>query len=264
MTDIRPVPTGGLRSNRDVMAGLTSFFDRAAALRQASPDQQLERLKSVLGDIIGSAQRGLGPRTTLSADRLRAVLDAVGGPLADARRRGAFVNVWAVAGLGRSEVRTAAVLAWLLDPSGSHGGGDAYAQALWRSAHDETPGFNLSGLRRASPEVTPLGDGSDRVDIVLEGDDFLVFIEVKIDAGQQPGQLTRYAAAAARTAALRGKPHHAVIYLCERAENLPAACRRITWRSVGSALRSAERSLARRGAASDATLQFAAHVEHLH
>jgi hypothetical protein len=38
--------------------------------------------------------------------------------LADARRAGAFIDVWAVAGLARKEVRTTAVLGWLLDPRG--------------------------------------------------------------------------------------------------------------------------------------------------
>jgi hypothetical protein len=47
----------------------------------------------------------------------------------EARRRGDLVNVWKEAGLGRNELRHAAVLAWLLNERGTHGRGSAILES---------------------------------------------------------------------------------------------------------------------------------------
>jgi hypothetical protein len=122
-------------------------------------------------------------------------LDLLRGPMHSARKAGAFIDLWAVAGLARKEVRTAAVLAWLLDPQGSHGQDDLFLQRLWKevsAASECRLGFELEAPQRSRTEINPMGDLNNRVDIELEGRDFLVFIEVKIDAGLRQDQLQNY------------------------------------------------------------------------
>lgn len=41
-------------------------------------------------------------------------------------------------------------------------------------------------------ETNPTGDCTNRVDIEIDADNFLLFIEVKIDANEQPEQIARY------------------------------------------------------------------------
>ncbi|QYC11511.1 PD-(D/E)XK nuclease family protein [Brevundimonas nasdae] len=115
-----------------------------------------------------------------------------------------------------------------------------FAAALWREAAGETATeFDLRLLRRSAVEVCPLADQADRVDISLEGDDFVLFIEVKVDANLQPDQLGRYAEAARRSASLRSKLRHAVIYLAPSLTLLPDTCVWIDWRRTAGALMAA-------------------------
>lgn len=204
------------------------------------------------------AQRG----AVVSAARLSAVLKKLAPLQETARRAGAAMNVWAAAGLGHDEVRTSAVLAWFLDPEASHGAGDLFAQALWRAAGGADLGFDLTGLRRAATEVCPLADLSDRVDVVLNGDDFVVHVEVKIFAGLQPDQLQRYATAARRAALLREKAHFGVIYLAPHATQLPKEGRWLSWRQLARAFREAAGGLDAPLVAG-AAAQFADHIETL-
>jgi hypothetical protein len=116
---------------------LERFF---RAYRSAGPSdptiQKAERL-ALLFDKIGPLLRqGLPTHPSrilpaqLDGNRLKACLAALKEPLGLARSSGEFTNVWAIAGLKRNEVRNAAVLAWLLDPNGSHGLGHAVSCAL--------------------------------------------------------------------------------------------------------------------------------------
>lgn len=248
--------------------GVADFCQAWRALKAREAAGPAERLLAFLEQYRALAPRKAKPRFDdrlqgLDA-RLPVALAAIATPIADARASGAFANVWSVAGLRRDEVRTASVLGWLLDPRGSHGRGPAFAEALWAAAGGEALGFDLSTLRRATTEVCPLGDQSNRVDIALEGDDFLVFVEVKVDAALQPDQLQRYAAAAASAAAIRGKPHFAVIYLAPWKAPLPDRCVHVTWRDLARAIRRACPTPSQATFIDQAALQFAAHVEKLH
>jgi hypothetical protein len=207
--------------------------------------------------------------TQVDPAAIAALVDRLRPLLADARRQGQMANIWAVAGLGRKEVQTASVLAWLLDPTAGHGAGDAYGQALWRFVRqaecegDDQLDFDLVGLRGAFTEVCFLGDRADRIDLVLEADDALVFIEVKIDAGQQADQLGRYARKAERVSALRRKSNWAVLYLSELDDALPPRCRRISWSDVAGVIRDTAATL-EPGFFQTAAIQFANHVSRLH
>lgn len=135
---------------------------------------------------------------TARVPAVRAVAQAASAHVERRRQSGADINVWQVAGLGHDEVRVSSVLAWFLSPTATHGAGGKFANAFWSAAGGPSLGFDLSSLRRVAVEVCPLADNSDRVDLALEGDEFLVFIEVKIRAGLQPDQLSRYEVAARR------------------------------------------------------------------
>jgi hypothetical protein len=86
-------------------------------------------------------------------------------------------------------------------------------------------------------EECPLGSETDRVDIAIDGPDFVLFVEVKIDALEGKEQLRRYAEAARRKANAYGKAHGRVIYLSPRPPLVPPPeVAVVTWRVVARAL----------------------------
>lgn len=107
-----------------------------------------------------------------------------------------FFDPWDIAGLARKEVQNTAVLAWLLNPRGSHGFGDIMINALMArlSLHPASKLPSRVGQTcRVRVEQSPLGDTSNRVDLEIEDEKFYLLIEVKIDAKEKEGQLDRYA-----------------------------------------------------------------------
>ena len=107
-------------------------------------------------------------------------------------------NVFHALGVARAEIRHSAFLAWMLDPSESHGLGDLFLKPV------------LLDLLRAAPrEARPVSparlDGADlstaevrrewrHIDLLIHchEPDFVVAIENKIDSGEHGGQLERY------------------------------------------------------------------------
>jgi len=102
---------------------------------------------------------------------------------------------WEVANLGCKEIRNTGVLAWLLDPYGSHGFGRlpllALLQAIRTCNRNDIP-QDFNRYCRVQVETNPAGDNSNRVDIEIDADNFFLLIEVKIKAGEQEKQLSRY------------------------------------------------------------------------
>jgi hypothetical protein len=122
------------------------------------------------------------------------------------RTSGGEINVWKVAGLGSYEVRNCAVLVWLLDYYGSHGQDDVFLKCFLDSirsfpGNEEAlavkidPEDDLGDHYRTSPE-NPYFDEDEqqqnRVDIVVDGRKFLLFIEVKIMSKEGEKQTERY------------------------------------------------------------------------
>lgn len=131
---------------------------------------------------------------------------------------GSAINIWEVAGLKRDEVRNTAILAWLLDCHGSHGQGNAFLRCFLdciKSIPENEKAKVLEMIqdcnigsayrtiteraftKNSSIEESVKRDSEDRqsdsrVDIVIEGSDFILFIEVKIDAGEGKEQISRY------------------------------------------------------------------------
>lgn len=122
---------------------------------------------------------------------------------------GGRLKVWDVAGVGTDEVRNCAVLAWLLDCHGSHGQGEAFLRCFLESlstepthgkdcaAHLPQP-YQINAPYRTTLEKHYNQGGieeaicNSRVDIVIENASFLLFVEVKIYAGDTGNQLERY------------------------------------------------------------------------
>lgn len=116
-------------------------------------------------------------------------------PAAHARhlRSGVRANAWRSAGVGQDELRNTGVLRWLLDGFGDHGQGPDLLTALLGQL--QLP--ELSALTRQAPYQTrveqQLSDSGDsRVDIAIEGADFMIIIEAKVGAAEGDDQLERY------------------------------------------------------------------------
>lgn len=204
---------------------LANFLDKAHPL--------LHRAQAVVPVIAAAA--------TLSPQRLSAALASIHPPLRLARANGEFLQVWSVAGLKRSELRNAAVLAWLIDPNGSHGHGPVIIRGLLQAAAEQVPSWPLHGVDlshiRVHTEECPLGSDRDRVDISIDGPDFVLFVEVKIDAAEGRLQLHRYAEAAKDKARAWRKKHALMIYLSPRPpSDLPMGVAVLTWRDVARIL----------------------------
>ena len=116
--------------------------------------------------------------------------DEVQAPILAAQQQGLAVNVWQTAGLKNDEVRHSKVLKWFLDCRGDHGQGNTILLQLLK---------HLPVLQQYQPkgyftteECCPLGNQESRVDIEIDAEEFLLFIEIKINATEGKDQLQRY------------------------------------------------------------------------
>lgn len=116
--------------------------------------------------------------------------DGIQLPILKERQQGLKVNIWKIAGLKSDEVRHSKVLKWLLDWRGDHGQDNAILLHLLQ----ELPILHKYHPQRylATEECCPLGNKESRVDIEIDADDFLLFIEIKINANEGRDQLQRY------------------------------------------------------------------------
>lgn len=248
--------------------GLRRFLLRSADLRREVPGTSgplrfLERagplLRAPCGPVLQDPAGGV--RAPLDPARLRAVLSVLGGPLRHAPPATPSLNVWSVAGLRRDELRNAAVLAWFLDPRGSHGFGAEVLRAFLDEVAGKAPGWPDLGrdLSRVTvvTEEWPLGSETDRVDVAIDGPDFALFVEVKIGAVEGPDQLRRYAALVERKASALGREHGRVVYLSPHPpREPPPSVAVVSWRDVARVLS----TLPRDGMGGALAAQFAGHV----
>lgn len=145
-------------------------------------------------------------------DRVEHALRELRDPLDQARRQGGLLNPWALMGLKRDEVRTAAALAGLWLPEfGGEISLKFLATFLILATGYEDWALELRADYRVDTERSPLGDRADRVDLIVETRSHLVAIEVKIDAGLGERQLDRYLASVRRQADLKGLTPHVVL-----------------------------------------------------
>lgn len=174
-------------------------------------------------------------------NRLAATLKRL-RPLLDEERRRFTANPWAMAGIGRYEVRNCAVLAQLWDKRITGALASAFLASFIErigvgNSSLPTPG-ELAAHYVVRTEHCPNGMQSDRVDITIESESFLIGIEAKIDADVRENQLEDYCTVIrARAARLRieGKKH-CVVYLTtdgRRASGVISA----SWRDIALAAR---------------------------
>lgn len=198
--------------------GLSTFFADYDARRVVKT-----KLSDWLPDFFADYDECRYRKPTLVATRppidvtgLTALIDELAQTI-EASRRGSFgFDPWLVAGLRRDEVRNSSVLAWMLDPKGSHGQGSYPMLALLNavSIHFDG-GFPSHPGRycRVRTEINPNGETADRVDIEVDAESCYMIIEVKIDAPEQAGQIERYCRQAANRP---GNRPWAVIFLTPR------------------------------------------------
>ncbi|WP_323861581.1 PDDEXK-like family protein [Xenorhabdus doucetiae] len=149
----------------------------------------------------------------IDVDQLANFFSNLSEPLKAVRNRSLFFDPWEVAGLKRKEVRNTSVLAWLLDPQGTHGFGDLPLKALLqiiRTSQKAIFPVDFHRYCRVQVETNPCGDSANCVDIEIDAGNFFLLIEVKIDAIEQDKQIERYCLDAEKRA---GERPWAVVFL---------------------------------------------------
>jgi len=190
-------------------------------------------------------------------------------PMLDAvkveKRNGESVNVWEVAGIGHDEVRVSSVLAWFMNCHAEHGQSNSILTAIIDALPNKPPEFPASEKIRAKSywvnvESCASGERSSRIDIEIGGEAFLLFIEVKVHAGETGNQLERYLQIARTKAG--GRPW-GIIYLTPEGKNtsvqdpllLP-----LSWQIVANTLDGYSKSLPDTSYSRRLISQFSKHV----
>ncbi|AKI02674.1 PD-(D/E)XK nuclease superfamily [Hoeflea sp. IMCC20628] len=240
-----------------------------------TPELQIARLAalfSAIGEFRRSEAKPIAlPPREIDPDRLGGFLGKLREGVASCRHDGRLLNVWAISGLKRNEVRTSAVLGWVLDCHGSHGFGPAILNELLCLLRHKNENVQLLKDVRLGRHYTlslehcAFGDMDNRIDLAIEGENCVLFIEVKIDAGLGPDQLNRYLQTAKTKARALKKPIPLVLFLSENWPlDRPQEIICLRWADVAKSIsnvvsRSPENTL------SGALLQqFAAHIKSLH
>lgn len=188
-----PVPDG-----ESLALFLRDFADRLGGCGKGGEVALAQASCKNLGDFFaafGEAKSSVArePAAAPDMEGLNLFFRNFGDKIRDFRQSGENLNIFDVCSLGRDEIRNCRVLAWLLDENGSHGLGNSFLRGLLQQCGTKavSPAALASGYA-VRTEYCPNGDNSDRVDIVCDGRDFLLYIEVKIDSLEHGGQTARY------------------------------------------------------------------------
>ena len=107
-------------------------------------------------------------------------------------------NLFNVLGIERSELRHSRVLALLLNPHGSHGLGDSFLREfLYQGVEGNTIGgslISIADVQSWNLHNVDVVRERHNIDILVIGEDeeFVCFIENKVDSGEHSEQLARY------------------------------------------------------------------------
>ncbi len=103
--------------------------------------------------------------------------------------RKTYFNLFETLGYQRLEDTHSNILAWLLNPEEAHGLGDAFLRAFLERV------FNIKNLPANFPVKVfrEKQKGKNRYDIVIEGENWWLIIENKIDSNELKDQTKRYA-----------------------------------------------------------------------
>ena len=223
---------------------MEAFFAELSDASGVVPDlgcyaEDLARFFSELPDVSTNESAALLP--TPEHHNLDAFFLDVKRRLDQIKSRGGRVNFWQLAGLKFDEVRTAGALAglWRTDFGGDVSR-DFLACYLGRAVTQVDWLQELSKGYGVSTEVNPLGDTSDRVDLVIETQGYLIGVEVKIRAPLGFMQLDRYSAALF-SRAMHIKKSPILILLAPFPSGTPEAASS-SWGDVAVAARNATRT----------------------
>jgi PD-(D/E)XK nuclease superfamily len=221
---------------------LQRFFDRLRIKLGTADDfgsffEQLSTVLSATDELI------------LDVTQFRVFLDQLREPIASALKAGEFLNVWTVAGVDRDEVRNCAVLSWLFNCHESHGQGSASLRSFLTRLRLPS---DLDNCRlekySTSVETYPLGNADTRVDIEINTDDFLRFIEAKVGATFDVCQIRRLKRLATEKAKTFDRTP-IIVFLC-LSKNIWQASKHdvvlATWNDVAEAVRAYLRETAGR------------------
>lgn len=118
---------------------------------------------------------------------------------------GKLFNIFSVLNMERSEVRThSALLYELLNTNGSHNQKSTYLNIFIKDVLK----VNDFDLKNVKVEREKHINGLGRVDLIIENPEFLIIIEIKIDAGDQENQLKRY-----NKYGMDSRKEHSIYYL---------------------------------------------------
>ncbi|MDF0605633.1 PD-(D/E)XK nuclease family protein [Neisseriaceae bacterium TC5R-5] len=183
------------------------------------------------------------------------------------RRLGAEMNVWKNVA-GRNEGVNSKALCWWLDCHGDHGlGGDLLAALLKHLGLPTTDAVMDS--YHSLIEQSYVHEGAvSRVDIKINGQHLLLFIEAKVDAAETGNQLDRYLKIVGERASGR---QVAVLYLTRYGElpqrfaeqrSVQPTLLALSWRGLAKILSPQAQALAE-GPAKSLLLQFIDHIDSL-
>jgi hypothetical protein len=209
----------------DYLGALVRFGTRLEPAKTASDEGRAQYLGRVVGfgaklktEERDAAEAGVEAFRRVLGPRAQDILWRVAGATLDRRRQLSPASRDALRvmevepdllgplGDARTEVAHSSALAFFLDPTRSGGVGGAclasfvelVARVGGADAEEELP--DLTDARVTSERV--LGRWG-RVDVSIDGPNALIFVEVKVDAGEGPEQLSRYAKAMAELAGER-------------------------------------------------------------
>lgn len=230
--------------DRQWKAGLAQFSAAWPSLRPRS--------------IIATRPPALRPE----AKRLAKATGALNYAIKTIHERGDAFNPWIAGGLRQDEVRNASVLAAFMTRSQVGDLAPQFLDAfLSRLSGVKAPLPDLVALcrgYRVRTEDCPLGLASERVDITVEGDSFLIGIEVKINAKEGPDQFARYCRTIERRATDGRRSAH-VVLLTRRRLQVPGMVA-AEWHDIVTAAR-ATAAANRDNPISRMLLAFAKHVD---
>lgn len=232
---------------------LANFFSAFDSLTKSAP---LEQSLALFFDSFrefrkaNAFRKPIARTTCINYEKLASLLNELRSPLIESRKGAFHCKPWELAGLNRDEVRNSAVLAWLLNPRGSHGLGDIALTPVLKQLHKQlTDKFPVvvDGYCSVRTEYNPDGDISNRVDIEIDSKNFYLIIEVKINAWEGKDQIKRYADIATKQA---GQRPWAIVFLtpsgraAETAENysktnvLP-----LSWRELAKSIQNQSKDI---------------------
>ena len=243
---------------------LAAFFAEFAAASTMTPATQdfAECLAQFFEELpVIPSDQAVPDHPSPSESDLGRFFEQIKSPMEAVLAKGGLLNLWAIAGLKHNEVRTAGALAGLWRTEfGGVTSRDFLALYLKRAVKNEDWDHELCSGYSVFTEVNPLGESSDRVDLVIETGRYLIGIEIKIRAGLGPNdQLGRYLEALESRAAHMRRSR--ILILLAPFPSKIAEVYSSTWNDVSAAAR----QVAKRGGSAKSLIhrviaQFGDHV----